>query len=120
MSRRFSSRSLTGMLRELVAVGTVRLCSMLSTMILAGPVIGLEVVSDGNVVDGFADGTLPDGRVSARSVWGTLAADRVSACLAVSPVAAGAAVVVAEALPSPLRSPEKYSCQDSSTEAGFA
>src|SRR6476469_6205333 len=106
MSRRFSSRSLTGMLRELVAVGTVRLCSMLSTIILAGPVIGLEVVSDGNAFDGFADGTL--------------ATARVSACLAGAVAGAGDADAVVETFPSPLRSSEKYSCQDSSTEAGFA
>ena len=111
---------MTGILRELVAVGTVKLRSMLSTIILAGPVIGLEVVSEGRAVECFADGTLPDGRVSARSVWGTLATARVSACLAGAVAGAGDADAVVETFPSPLRSSEKYSCQDSSTEAGFA
>ena len=66
MMRRFSSRTLTGMLRKLVAVGTVRLCSMFSTIFFAGPVIGFASESAGTIVAGFD--TLATARVSACGV----------------------------------------------------
>src|ERR1043166_10110025 len=42
MRRRFSSSSLTGILRCEVAVGTARLASMFSTILSAGPRIGID------------------------------------------------------------------------------
>src|SRR5688572_24799307 len=73
MILRFSSSTLTGIERTLVAVGTVRLCSIFSTIFLAGPVMGLVGASVGMVGVGFgagcvaaaSGGTLPTGRVSA-------------------------------------------------------
>src|SRR4026209_164272 len=97
MILRFSSRSLTGIFRKLVAVGTDRLCSMFSTIFFAAPVRGLTSAS-GETVGVFVVGTL-DGGVSAFGV--AFVSDGCVA--AVLPLA-------------PRRRSAKYVCQDSSTE----
>src|SRR5436190_20355816 len=56
--RRFSSRTLTGIERTLVAVGTGRLGSMFWTIFFAGPTMGLAFASGGTVAAGFAAGHL--------------------------------------------------------------
>ena len=57
MARRFTSRSRAGTLRKLVAVGTVRLRSMLATMAAPEPRMGSGGVADvGAVTAGLATG----------------------------------------------------------------
>ena len=72
MMRRFSSRSFTGIERTLVAVGTVRLCSMFSTIFFAAPVSALASVSGERAGCFFGSPTgfagVSDGRASASGV----------------------------------------------------
>src|SRR5215216_4383196 len=56
MMRRFSSSSLTGMRRSDVAVGTERLLSMFSTILSAGPRIGITSPSGCGLVSGARAG----------------------------------------------------------------
>ena len=56
MIRRFSSSSFTGILRSEVAVGTERLLSMFSTILSAGPRIGIASASGGGAGAGFGSG----------------------------------------------------------------